>query len=116
MPHDPVVDGTPDIALDPESLDFGIAALGAEVLAEVGICNQGGSALEILDVAVDEGEAFGVEALGEDELQPGLCTSAALVFAPTTEGAAEDLLWVESNDPEEPFAAVDLFGEGVGED
>ena len=112
-PQPPAEGYDPVIALDPETLDFGAVQIGAESGAEVEVCNVGGGTLEILGIEADQGEAFSARALGAGTVQPNQCTSFEAVFAPQSAGAAEDTLWVESNDPVEAFVAVAVTGEGV---
>ena len=103
---------TPDIVVDPPSIDFGMVSSGGFEVRTVTILNQGDEALEVDDAIIASGIGFSVDASNLPiTLAAGEETTFDVRFDPMgaeNYGAAD----VSSNDPDSPIVTVDLFGAG----
>lgn len=105
----------PDISLSSTLLDFGTIALGETEALTVTVQNTGTGALQLVDVSVRAGgEPFTVSTPGSLALDPGSSTTFTVTFDPTTTGAVEGELRVESTDPDEGVIVLPLRGDAHG--
>jgi hypothetical protein len=109
----------PNVVLDPStSLDFGPWPKGcpAPPLTTT-IRNTGTADLTVQDVQFDAQfglDAFELEAPIPQVLSPGGSMEVSITFTPTDVVRYDQIrLKVDSDDPDEPVATLDVFGEGV---
>ncbi|NQU05967.1 MAG: choice-of-anchor D domain-containing protein, partial [Calditrichaeota bacterium] len=106
----------PDIAFDPESLDFGEVLLGETEELMLTVLNEGRTNLRFSSNIAVEGQYFGYG--GEDpefiEVQPNDRYEIPVGFWPEEIGDFEGSLTFTSNDPDEGESVVLLYGSGVG--
>lgn len=100
--------GVQDIAVTPDSLDFGVRLVGARVAAEVVVRNLGTEPLIVSGVTIAPA-AFVVEQV-PFALAPGGARSLYVIFAPTEVGEWTGALTLRSDDPDEPEVSVGLHG------
>jgi len=105
------VTGAPDIAVDPDSLDFGTVYIGYPESLPLLVSNKGTDILTVTDIAANVAE-FSVD-LTNFVLAPGKDTMVNVTFAPTAVGEVWGSLSISSNDPDEPVVNVALRGEGL---
>ncbi len=124
--EDPIPDpdpvGAPDIELSPTTVDFGFLPRNClSAWQPITIANVGDEDLEVASYDLTGQGASGYEIHPEDELDPGDLLVLApgedvtvrVRFSPTAWVRYEPDFSVESNDPDEPTAGVDLAGEGA---
>ena len=103
--------GPPDISVDRESLDFGTLAVRTSITEVFHIANAGEPLLSLSSVALADGTGpFAVGMLDAAVLSPGERTTVSISCAPTEAGESQDLLVIESDDPDEPVVEVTLRG------
>ena len=106
----------PTIQLDPPSLDFGSWEPGDEDVRVVTITNIGEDILN-LDGFVYEGDtSFTVLDWETVPLRLEVDEAAAfrVRFAPETAGPLTGVVWINSDDPENAQARLEMFGQGTG--
>jgi len=102
---------TPDIAITPDSLDFGSLPVGRTTTDTLTISNTGDADLTVSNITTS-GAPFSVQFDGEFTLQPGESRDIAVTFAPQAEGEFNGTLTIASNDPDESELVVQLTGDG----
>ncbi len=104
----------PDIAVAPESVDFGDVVVLYDATQTIQLVNAGRATLEVSSIAV-EGNDDAVFNVYPDsvELAPDDSMGVDIGFAPATYLLYERDLVVKSNDPDTPELRVPLRGEGV---
>lgn len=107
----------PDIVVAPEALQFGeIPVMNTTAPQTISIRNEGEANLVLQSVrlvgqdSADFAIAFSVS---DSIISPGESDSLAVRFAPTSPGAKQANVFIESNDPDEPQVSVLLSGTGV---
>ena len=105
------VTGAPDIAVDPDSLDYGIVFIGASVTDIVTISNQGSDSLTVSDISSDNSD-YTVDTTSFS-LAPGQSQALSVTFAPSVSATITATLTITSDDPDEPNVMVSLQGEGA---
>jgi hypothetical protein len=115
---------TPDIAVNPSTHNFGVAAIGVNVSQVFTITNNGNANLIITDIGFsgDSAAMFAVEVGGGDpclNLTPTIaagdsCT-VSVTYDPTTGGAHTAYLDIDSNDPDFATFSTSLSGTGLYE-
>jgi subtilisin family serine protease len=105
------VTGAPDIAVAPDSLDFGPLFLGGTRIDSVVVSNPGTALLAISSVSASPA-TFTVDPAPFD-LAPGEQRRLAVTFAPVLAEPALGTLTLTSNDPDRPVATVALSGLGL---
>lgn len=103
--------GLPQIAVAPDSLDFGEVFLGQQGSRALTIRNDGHAALNVTGMTV-EGGGFGLSGPTAFTLAPAAAAQVTVTFQPPSEGASAGVLRVASDDPANPLAAVPLAGIG----
>ncbi len=103
--------GLPEIAVDPEAIDYGRVPVDSRVEEIVTIANNGLGDLVVTEISVDN-EVFEVEFEGEFTLAQDEQAEIPVFFAPDEPGDFEGILTVASNDPENGEVQVALAGEG----
>ncbi|MCK5406142.1 MAG: choice-of-anchor D domain-containing protein, partial [Candidatus Krumholzibacteria bacterium] len=116
MPSVPIntvllVTAAPDIAVAPESLDFGPHFTGTTVTEDVMVTNIGVTPLNVSGLSVDNPE-FVVDPSGF-VLAPSASRVVTVEFNPITIGPISGSLSISSDDPDTPVYTVPLAGEGV---
>ncbi|HID55286.1 TPA: choice-of-anchor D domain-containing protein, partial [Candidatus Poribacteria bacterium] len=101
----------PQLAVSPNSLDFGDVNIGQSRSKTLTISNPGKSILILSDIAVSEA-AFGISQI-ISLLNPGQSFDLTVTFIPTAEGVLSATLTIQSNDPHQPRLTVSLKGKGV---
>ncbi|MCF7810989.1 choice-of-anchor D domain-containing protein, partial [bacterium] len=103
----------PDIAFDPEELDFGEVRLGELEELTLTILNEGRTNLTISDIST-VGQTF-LSAFDEEiVIEPDNSYELTVSFAPEVIGDHEGSLTITSDDPDEGETVINLFGVGVG--
>lgn len=107
---------TPDIEVDPLSLDFGMVVPGEAATSWVTVSNAGDGPLTISSLAQAGSGAFAV--VGDLEgftLAPDQSTNLVVLYAPTTDAGDNGSLTLYSDDPRDPEVVVTLLGNGGGD-
>ena len=91
----------PAISVWPETIEFGVVALGADEVRTLSLENVGDESLLISTVSMIGGyELWDVEAFDGQWLEPGEYVDLLVLFHATVEGDASNTVRVISNDPE----------------
>lgn len=99
----------PDVRLAASSLAFGAVAVGAGFERLLTIHNDGEAELR---VRADVPEGPFAPSPATLVIPPRSSTAMSIRFEPMLAGEANAVLWLETNDPDEPRLAVRLSGEG----
>ena len=99
----------PDIAVSPTELDFGPVLAGDSSTMSIRIENLGEAELEVDFVPV----ASFTPASRSVDLAPSSFSRVDIVFSPAMQGPIDEVLVLETNDPDSPFVMIRLRGEGV---
>lgn len=104
----------PDIAVSPQSLDFGDVIVEYDSTLPISILNSGRAPLTVSDVSFD-GSRSGAFTIGDDALtiDAGEVGAVDITFKPLTYLPYTDTIIVHSDAPDEEEVTVRLFGEGV---
>ncbi|HHE46823.1 MAG TPA: choice-of-anchor D domain-containing protein, partial [Bacteroidetes bacterium] len=108
------VGNVPDIAVAPESLDFGEVEVDRNARRNFTISNVGDEDLTVSNIHV-EGDDFSVEFDGEFIVRPDEERDVSVVFSPESIGEIEAFAVILSDDPNEEESYVALSGIGLGE-
>lgn len=106
-----VAGGTPDIAVDPTSIDFGAALVGASTTQTLTISNEGNANVDVTALSTDNDD-FTLSSEGGFTIPFGESTTVDVTFTPSEVGPISGTLTVESTDPDESSIDVPLTGEG----
>jgi len=109
----------PDIALDPESYEFGEVTVGSDASHVFTVSNEGNADLHVSEVKFVGGNAdqFRIDSGGGSfTLTPGGSHEVVVGFVPTSNGSKETLLKFYSDDPDENPKWATLSGKGLGVD
>ncbi len=97
------------------AIDFGQVRLFETAHRQLQICNKGDEDLIIYNTSRVLGGKFTLTPSNiEKVLLAGLCYNIDIAFSPAKEEKVEDILQIDSNDPENPQYKISLSGEGVG--
>jgi hypothetical protein len=117
---DGLVDGDPDIEVDPLKINFGdlFVGDGETDSRTVTISNvsdeETGGVLSIDDVYLaDTTMPYEISGLGAIILPPGAQTTFVVTFAPLTAEDYSTKILIDSNDPDEATTEVKILGQGV---
>ncbi|MDP8206026.1 MAG: choice-of-anchor D domain-containing protein [Candidatus Electryonea clarkiae] len=102
----------PEIALDPDTLDFGEVIVSDSDEQNITIYNNGEYNLIITDISV-EGDYFYMDFEPFFEIEPGDSLDFIVLFEPEAAGELEAELTIVSNDPENDELTVLLTGIGM---
>lgn len=111
--------GAPDITVDPTAIDFGSITVSgdgstAEVTEVVTILNEGDADLNLSDLYLsDETGPYTIGSVSSVLLQPGGTAQFTVTFSPASNGDLDGVVYIDSNDPDEPTVEVALSGRGV---
>ena len=108
--------GTPDLSVEPSSVDFGQVDIGDSSEASIALSNFGTANLEIFEVTLSD-DASGGFTLEVDPsssiLAPGAENGLVMGgFTPIYDGAVYGSLVISSSDPDTPELTISLTGEG----
>jgi PGF-pre-PGF domain-containing protein len=109
-------DPVPDIANTPKALLFGTVTTADSETTRLLVTNFGDMPLEINSVNITglDAGAFSIVDGGSSTVAPGERTEIRVGFAPDSVGPKTAQLEIDSNDPNESTATVDLLGTGAG--
>lgn len=107
---------TPDIEIDPSTLDFGIVPVGSTATEFITVSNLGDAPLTLGDLAQAGSGAFSLATDPSDNIVGANSDVPVLItFAPTSDDGDAGTLQFPSNDPDEPVREVVLLGNGGGD-
>lgn len=111
------VDGpVPDIALNPQVIDFGLVAQGVTETKAFELSNVGTGLLEIIDVQLDGSTEFQiVNGFTNTAYPQNESATIITTYTPTAEGGANGALRIFTNDPDEEEVVITLLGNGGGD-
>ena len=104
--------GPPEIAVEPQALDFGEVLVGNVGVQTFTIFNEGGGPLQVSNITTDN-PVFMPSVTSDVVIDFGESLDVSVIFTPTEVGPVTGTLTVESNDDDEPSVEVTLEGEGV---
>ncbi|RME27300.1 MAG: choice-of-anchor D domain-containing protein [Deltaproteobacteria bacterium] len=111
--------GAPNIFVSPRAVNFGTVWEGESKSSLIDVWNTGEGDLLLdapyLDDSCDPGFAIDWSYDQDFVLAGGSLTGIEATFTPTSDDAAECILWVKSDDPDEPFIDIPMEG-NVGND
>ncbi|NBC17689.1 MAG: choice-of-anchor D domain-containing protein [Bacteroidetes bacterium] len=107
-----VAGGTPDIAVDPASLDFGDVFVGGSTSATFDVSNEGNGILEVTDISSTNGD-FTTDFGSGFTLNPGESATTTVTFTPSSQGTITGSIDVGSTDPDEDPISVAVEGNGT---
>ncbi len=107
--------GPPDIAVSETTLEFGEVAVGGEATLSFTIANEGEGELALQSATLaDTDGPFLVTRLEPSTLEPGASTTVAVTYSPSGPGEHTNLLFIQSDDPDEPSVEVVVSGTATG--
>ncbi len=107
------VETSPEISVNPMSVDFLRVAVGSAASRSVTVSNQGTQELNVTAIEVSGANASDFVASHDcGMLQPEDTCSVDVTFTPPADGVYSAALNVQSDDPENPQVSVSLVGEG----
>jgi len=110
--------GAPDIAVQPETLDFGATGTALEVVRSVRISNLGSNVLDVTGLTIgteEEGAGTAFTVRDPDmthRIGPGASVTREIVWTPQSETDSA-VLHIASNDPDTEDLAVPLVGRSL---
>jgi len=105
----------PNIWVDPEEVSFGSVIVNTANTANVTIHNVGGGTLTVNSVTLQNGNGpFTVQSYS-GEIVPDNLQDILVTFEPLDLGPAEDVILIDSNDPDEPIVEVPIYALDVTE-
>ncbi len=115
IPVEITVTGTPEIAVDPTSVDFGDVAIEMTDDMVINITNTGTDVLTLGTIELETGTSFTVDTEGlVNELAPGETTSVTVAVNSSTSGAITDNLTINSDDGTNSALVVALSANIIG--
>ncbi|MCB9744107.1 MAG: choice-of-anchor D domain-containing protein [Alphaproteobacteria bacterium] len=106
----------PDIEVDPVEINFGQLAVGdgGSISEVVTVSNVGDGELHIFNLELDDPSApFTVGAIESVLVPPGQATTFIVTFSPETAANNSATVLINSDDPDESVAEVQLNGSGI---
>jgi len=104
----------PDILVTPASIDFGRIDAENSLTEIVTIQNVGEGDLHIINIELDSSDnVYDIGAIGSILVPPDGITSFVVTFDPITASQETNNIFIDSDDPDEPTAVVQLLGEGL---
>jgi hypothetical protein len=120
---------TPQIQVDPISVDFGVVTIGRDTVRHVSILNAGYADLEIESVSFMASDSDDLQYFpGPDPgdptsawafpltIPPGESRDVTITYAPLDDTADQSVLTVNSNDPVTPQVRAEQEGTGVAQE
>jgi len=108
--------GEPDIDVNPLSYDFGTVDVGNhQDWSGLTISNTGNAALRVESITSDNSDFSIISPSFPQDITAGNSINVTVRFAPSSVGLISGQLTINSNDPDENPAYVDLSGTGGGE-
>jgi len=104
--------GTPRIAAEPLSFDFGSISLGQSAQHTLTVRNSGTAELSVSKLTSSE-PAFSTSGDRAFQLAPGAASGITITFRPSAVGQTQGSLSISSNDSDQPMVSVALSGSGV---
>jgi hypothetical protein len=104
----------PQVAVEPGALSFGAVDVGTAETQTLRISNTGDADLRVSDVYLEDGDPLSVSWPAPTELAPGAGVDVTVTFAPISSGQVSDVVYVESDDPDEAILEVPVLGTGQG--
>jgi photosystem II stability/assembly factor-like uncharacterized protein len=101
----------PDIAVSPDSVDFGTVGTTETATQQITVTNNGNGVLSVTNITSSEA-VFTVDETSFD-VNPGNTHTFNVIFTPTDEQQYAGTLEIASNDPDESIVTVKLNGEGM---
>ncbi|MCH8305803.1 MAG: choice-of-anchor D domain-containing protein, partial [Candidatus Marinimicrobia bacterium] len=111
VPVNLTVTGIPDIAVTPDTLDFGQSFVGYPDSLALNIANVGTDLLTISNVTTDAAE-FTVSSTSFSVIQ-GKDVDISVILTASTEGPVSGILTITSDDPDESAYTVTLMGDAI---
>ncbi|QXD14069.1 S8 family serine peptidase [Rhodocaloribacter litoris] len=111
VPVSLTVDADPDVAVNPEALDFGELFVNASATQNFLLINEGRAALTV-NLSVDH-PAYTLGSETDLVLFAGESRVIPVTFTPTEVGEAGATITITSDDPDEPTVEVALTGTGI---
>jgi hypothetical protein len=105
----------PDIAVMPDTLEFGLVCGGTDKLLFVTVKNEGDDTLRVRSLN-SSNKAFSPEHSPIFNLAPGDSEKVAVRFTAVAGREDRGTLSISSNDPDEPAVSVSLHGKGIASD
>ncbi len=108
--------GIPTVGLNSDSIDFGRVNVGSMATANVTVLSLGSAPLTVKGMSWDigtQGFALEISPAMPVVIPPGGTVVVTVVFAPTIEGIATDILRIETDDPEAAIKEIAVSGTGV---
>ena len=113
VPLSGVATGVSNIVVEPTQVDFGGVPIGQSAAQILSVRNTGSEALSISSIQTSD-PAFTVQGETVFRLEPDASRELVVSFAPTSGGAQQASLAIQSDDPDEPTVTVSLSGSGLG--
>lgn len=108
---------SPDLVVDPLTLDFGTVAAGDVAYKTLALRNDGAATLTLGNAAQHGSGAFAI--VGEDpsgySIPPGQTQQVVWAYSPTTDAGDNGTWLIPSDDPTEPSVTLTLLGNGGGD-
>jgi len=105
------VEGAPDIALAPATIDFGTFFIGANPTRNLTVSNPGSDALMVTNVSSADPDVH--PDVTSFTLAPHAARNVVLTFSPGTARILNATVVVASNDPDSPAASVAVIGQST---
>jgi len=107
-----VANATPQLSVNPTSLDFGAVSIGQKGTSALVVSNTGSADLTVSMLTLT-GASFAVSGITTPAtISAGQSVSVTVTFTPTTTANATGSLAIVSNDPSNPTITVPLSGSG----
>ncbi len=108
---------TPDIAVDPLSVEFAAVEVGATAFSTLGITNEGQATLTLTSAEQHGSGAFALIGANPSgfSIPPGQSQQLVWSYTPYVETGDNGTFVIQSNDPDEPELIVYLLGNGGGD-
>ena len=106
--------GGADLDCSPPAVDFGVVGVGASVSSVVTCENTGFEPAE-LAATFEDGQEFSLDS-GPKLIDVGEVGTLVVVHSPQAPGDKQDVLLIESNDPDSPITRIDLTAQAVAVD
>ncbi|HET9325283.1 MAG TPA: S8 family serine peptidase [Candidatus Eisenbacteria bacterium] len=105
------VTGAPDLAVNPASFDFGTLFVGAAPTKTMTVSNPGTAPLDV--TAIQSSDPTVTVDQGVFTLAPRAARNVIITYHPTSPGALNATLTLQSNDPDTPSKLVPVVGNAV---